>query len=55
VAYLHKARTVEPEKQPLLGNGSEILFLDNGCETNNGTTSVAKQHILYNATVGLQQ
>jgi hypothetical protein len=26
VAYLLKARTVEPEKQPLLGNGSETTF-----------------------------
>jgi ParB-like chromosome segregation protein Spo0J len=26
VAYLLKARTVEPEKQPLLANGSEIKF-----------------------------
>jgi hypothetical protein len=26
VAYLLKARTVEPEKQPLLANGSETTF-----------------------------
>jgi hypothetical protein len=26
VAYFLKARTVEPEKQPLLANGSEITF-----------------------------
>jgi hypothetical protein len=27
VAYLLKAKTVEPEKQPLLGNGSETTFV----------------------------
>jgi hypothetical protein len=27
VAYLLKARTVEPEKQPLLANGSEATFV----------------------------
>jgi hypothetical protein len=27
VAYLLKARAVEPEKQPLLGNGSETTFV----------------------------
>jgi hypothetical protein len=27
VAYLLKARTVEPEKQPLLANGSETMFI----------------------------
>jgi hypothetical protein len=27
LAYLLKARTVEPEKQPLLANGSEITFV----------------------------
>jgi hypothetical protein len=27
VAYLLKARTVEPEKQPLLANCSEITFI----------------------------
>jgi hypothetical protein len=27
VAYLFKARTVEPEKQPLLANGSESTFV----------------------------
>jgi hypothetical protein len=27
VAYLLKARTVEPEKQPLLANGSESAFV----------------------------
>jgi hypothetical protein len=27
VAYLLKARTVEPEKQPLLAKGSEIIFV----------------------------
>jgi hypothetical protein len=37
VDYLLKARTVEPEKQPLRANG---------CETHNGTTSAARQQIL---------
>jgi hypothetical protein len=27
VAYLLKARTVEPEKHPLLANGSEATFV----------------------------
>jgi hypothetical protein len=27
VVYVLKARTVEPEKQPLLGNGSETTFV----------------------------
>jgi hypothetical protein len=27
VAYLLKARTVEPEKHPLLANGSETTFV----------------------------
>jgi hypothetical protein len=27
VAYLLKARTVKPEKQPLLANGSETTFV----------------------------
>jgi hypothetical protein len=27
VAYLLKARTVEPQKQPLLANGSETIFV----------------------------
>jgi hypothetical protein len=27
VAYLFKARTMEPEKQPLLANGSETTFV----------------------------
>jgi hypothetical protein len=44
VAHLLKATTVEPEKQPLLANGSE--FLRNGPGTNNGTMSVARQQIL---------
>jgi hypothetical protein len=34
VAYLLKARNVEPEKQPLIANGSETkFFLGKGCET----------------------
>jgi hypothetical protein len=37
VAYLLKARAAEPQKQSFLGNGSE---------TDNGTTSIAKQKIL---------
>jgi hypothetical protein len=31
VAYLLKARTVEPVKQPLLANGSETTFLSSRC------------------------
>jgi hypothetical protein len=31
------------------------FFLGNSRETNNGTTSVARQQILDNATAGLQQ
>jgi hypothetical protein len=43
-AYFLKARSVEPEKQPLLANGSETKFVSgNGRETDNGTTSVARQ------------
>jgi hypothetical protein len=37
VVHLFKARTVEPDKQPLLANGPE---------TDNGTTSVTRQRIL---------
>jgi hypothetical protein len=40
VAYLLKARTVEPEKQPLLANGTETSH-----KTNN-RTSIARQQIL---------
>jgi hypothetical protein len=45
VAYLLKARTVAPEKQPLLANGSETTFVSTqiGRETNNGITSVSRQ------------
>jgi hypothetical protein len=47
VAYLFKERTVEPEGWPLLANGSETtLFLGNGREMNNVTTSIARQQIL---------
>jgi hypothetical protein len=46
VAYLFKARTVEPEKQPLLANSSETTFLGSGRKTNSGTMSVARQQIL---------
>jgi hypothetical protein len=46
-AYLLKARTVQPEKQPLLANDSETTFVSsNGRETDNGTTSVVRQQIL---------
>jgi hypothetical protein len=45
VAYLLKARSVKPEKQPLLVNGSETT-IGNGRETGNKTTFVARQHIL---------
>jgi hypothetical protein len=37
---------MEPEKQPLLANGSETLFLGNGRETDNGMTFFARQQIL---------
>jgi hypothetical protein len=47
VAYSLKVSNVEPEKQPLLANGSEQhSFLGNGRETDNGTTSVAREQIL---------
>jgi hypothetical protein len=46
VAYLLKARTVEPEKQSLLANGSETIFVSRQLQWNNGTTSVAKRQIL---------
>jgi hypothetical protein len=36
---------VEPEKQPLLGNGYETTFFSRQ-RPRNGTTSVARQHIL---------
>jgi hypothetical protein len=45
VAYLLEAiKTAEPEKQPLLVNGSEKkhFFLRNGRKTDNGTTSFAR-------------
>jgi hypothetical protein len=48
VAYLLKARTVEPEKQPLLANGYETTFLSGQrlgkhvpAEINDVTTPVA--------------
>jgi hypothetical protein len=47
VGILLRARTVEPEKQPLPANGSETTFvLGNGLEIDNGTTSFATQEIL---------
>jgi hypothetical protein len=47
VTYLLETRTVELAKEPLQANGSETTFVsDNDHETNNGTTSVAMQHIL---------
>jgi hypothetical protein len=42
VTYLLKARTVEPEKQPLLVNGSEIIFL-------------SRQRLGKHIRIGLQQ
>jgi hypothetical protein len=44
MAYLVKARTAEPEKQPLLPK--QHLFLGNGCETNNGTTAAARERLV---------
>jgi hypothetical protein len=41
-----QSKTVEPEKQPLLANGSETTFLSNGAEIDNGTTSAARHQIL---------
>jgi hypothetical protein len=56
VAYLLKARTVEPGKRPLLANGSKRTFYSRQRPRN--TTEqrpfLGKQ-ILNNATVGLQQ
>jgi hypothetical protein len=46
MAYFNKARTVEPEKQPLLANDSETFGLGNSRGTDNGTTSVARHQIL---------
>jgi hypothetical protein len=46
VSYLLKARTVEPEKQPLLANGSETTFVSRQRPLNNETTSAARQKIL---------
>jgi hypothetical protein len=55
MACLLKARTTEPEKQPLLENGSETAFVSRQMPRNNGTTPVARQQIVNNAIVGLQQ
>jgi hypothetical protein len=47
VVYLLKARTVEPQQQPLLVNDSETTFISShGRETDDGTTSVATQKIV---------
>jgi hypothetical protein len=46
VARLLKERTVKPEKQPLLANGSETTFVSRQRPRNNGTKSVARQQIL---------
>jgi hypothetical protein len=48
VAYLLIARTMEPEKQPLLVKKTlkQRSFVGNGHETNNRTTSVARQQII---------
>jgi hypothetical protein len=46
VAYLLNARTVEPEKQPLLENGSETTLISRQRPpTDKGTTSVTRQQI----------
>jgi hypothetical protein len=46
-AYWLKAITVEPEKQPLLANGSETTFVSTQRPRNKQwTTSVARQQIL---------
>jgi hypothetical protein len=58
VAYLLKARNVEPEKQPLLVNGSETKFvLGNGLETDNGMTSVAfvDRHVPIKVTGAMEE
>jgi hypothetical protein len=54
-AYLLKARTVVPEKQPLLANGSETTFVSRHRQQENNRTPVARQQVLNNAPVGLQQ
>jgi hypothetical protein len=53
VAYLLKARTVEPEKQPLLTNGSETKFVSR--QRLGKHVLVARQKIINNITVGLKQ
>jgi hypothetical protein len=45
-AYWLKERIVEPEKQPLLGNGSETALISRQRPRNRGITFVARQHIL---------
>jgi hypothetical protein len=40
------ARTVEPEKQPLLANYSETTFISRQPQRNNWSTSVIRQEIL---------
>jgi hypothetical protein len=55
VAYLLKAKTVKPEKQHLLTNGSETTFVYRQRPRNNGKTSVARQHILDKRQLNKQQ
>jgi hypothetical protein len=46
VAYLFKARTVEPAEQPSIANGSETTFVSRQRPRNKETTSVARQQTL---------
>jgi hypothetical protein len=47
MAYLVKTRTVEPEKQPLLANGSEATFVSGQRPRNTQRNDcVARQQIL---------
>jgi uncharacterized protein VirK/YbjX len=56
VAYFLNARTVEPEKQPLLANDPETPFVSRQRPRNKQrTTLIARHQLLNNATVGLQQ
>jgi hypothetical protein len=51
-----KARGVEPEKKPLLGNGSETTFGSRQRHLNKQRKMpVARQQIFNNVNVGLQQ
>jgi hypothetical protein len=44
VAYLFKTRTVEPDKQPLLANGSEIAFVSRQRPRNKHVSTATNQH-----------